>query len=77
MESSTVLEKAKTGDKPPRIVDHAQSQIVNDGDAVTLSCRYVFKLEIELNDINKDGNNRSDASVHISFSGFLNFRINF
>ncbi|XP_045541661.1 twitchin-like [Papilio machaon] len=31
----------KFGDKPPRIVDHAVSQIVNDGDAVTLSCRIV------------------------------------
>lgn len=40
MESSAAVEKAKTGDKPPRIVDHAQSQIVKDGDTVTLSCRY-------------------------------------
>lgn len=29
----------KLGDKPPRIVDHATSQIVNDGEEVILSCR--------------------------------------
>lgn len=29
----------KAGDKPPRIVDHAVSQVVSDGEAVTLSCR--------------------------------------
>lgn len=39
MEAATTT--TKLGDKPPRIVDHAQSQTVNDGDAVTLSCRSV------------------------------------
>ncbi|XP_013148822.1 PREDICTED: twitchin isoform X2 [Papilio polytes] len=38
---STPSGGVKFGDKPPRIVDHAVSQIVNDGDAVTLSCRIV------------------------------------
>lgn len=32
-------------DRPPRIVDHAKSQNVHDGEPVTLSCRYVVGQE--------------------------------
>ncbi|KAI5639983.1 immunoglobulin i-set domain-containing protein [Phthorimaea operculella] len=39
MDAHTAATATKTGDKPPRIVDHAISQTVTDGDAVTLSCR--------------------------------------
>ncbi|KAM3957310.1 projectin protein bent isoform 8-T9 [Aphomia sociella] len=39
MDSNVTSGTLKLGDKPPRIVDHAKSQIVNDGDAVTLTCR--------------------------------------
>lgn len=47
MESSAAA-AVKLGDKPPRIVDHAVSQTVNDGDAVTLSCRYIIIIHTEL-----------------------------
>lgn len=40
MESAVSAAAVKLGDKPPRIVDHAQSQTVTDGDAVTLSCSF-------------------------------------
>lgn len=41
MDTSAGSAALKAGDKPPRIVDHAVSQVVNDGDPVTLSCRIV------------------------------------
>jgi hypothetical protein len=36
--------KAKSGDKPPKIVSHLKSDFVKDGEPVTLSCRIIGML---------------------------------
>ncbi|KAG7296949.1 hypothetical protein JYU34_019855 [Plutella xylostella] len=41
MDSTAAPHTHGARDKPPRIVDHAASQIVSDGDSVTLQCRIV------------------------------------
>lgn len=39
MEGSSPAKGKASGDKPPVIVDHLTSQVVKDGDKVSLTCR--------------------------------------
>lgn len=39
MEGSGAAKGKASGDKPPAIVDHLTSQVVKDGDKVSLTCR--------------------------------------
>jgi hypothetical protein len=36
--------KAKSGDRPPKIVSHLKSDFVKDGEPVILSCRIIGKF---------------------------------
>ena len=35
--------KGASGEVPPRVVEHIQSKVVKDGDAVTLTCKLTGK----------------------------------
>jgi hypothetical protein len=49
--------KAKSGDKPPKIVSHLKSDYVKDGEPVTLSCRIIGMLNsFKLNTYLSPGN---------------------
>jgi hypothetical protein len=48
MEHEAQAAKATSSEKPPRILDHLQSLTVNDGEAVTLSCRIVCSAKFDV-----------------------------
>jgi hypothetical protein len=53
--------KAKSGDKPPKIVSHLKSDFVKDGEPVTLSCRIIGML----NRLNEPCLNSGNININI------------